>query len=120
MGIWERLKSALGGGSGGGSDRDGLYLYVRCGRCGDVVRVRVNLANELQQEFSDSGGISGYALRKVVVDATCFRPMPVDMTFDAGRRELSREIEGGQFVDQEAYEAIRAARSDADEGRAGS
>ena len=67
MGIWERLKSALGGGTGGGSDRDGLYLYVRCGRCGDVVRVRVNLANELQQEFSGSGGISGYALRKVVV-----------------------------------------------------
>lgn len=109
MGLWDTLKSALGGGSKQGRD-DGLYLYVRCDRCGDVVRIRVNMANELQQEFAETDGVSGYSLRKGVVDTRCFRPMQVVMTFDSARRELHREIDGGQFVDREAYDAARAER----------
>ena len=112
MGLWESVKSALGfgGGAAGGveGDRDGMYLYVRCGRCGDVVRVRVNMANELQQEFSDNGGVSGYSLHKTVVDSKCFRPIELSMTFDGRRRELSREVEGGEVVTREAYDASRA------------
>ncbi len=112
MGLWDWLKSALGGGSGGGADgdRNALYLYVRCGRCGDVVRVRVNTANELQQDFSESDGVAGYSLRKVVVDAKCFRPIEVTIAFDGRRRERSREIEGGQFVTREEFESARAER----------
>ena len=109
MGIWDRLKSALGRGRAG-SDRDGLYIYVRCGRCRDVVRIRINMANELQQEFAEGEGVSGYSLRKGVVDSTCFRRIEVRMTFDGGRRERSREIEGGEFVDEAAYVAAQAER----------
>ena len=105
MGLWENVKSALGLGGAAG----GMYLYVRCGRCGDVVRVRVNMANELQQEFSDNGGISGYSLHKTVVDSKCFRPIELSMTFDGRRRELSREVEGGEIVTREEYVASRAA-----------
>ena len=111
VGLWDKLKEALGGGSaagGGSSDRDGLYFYVRCDRCGDVVRVRVNTANELQQEFAESDGVAGYSLRKVVVDAKCFRPIEVSMRFDGRRREQSREIEGGRFITAEEYAAERA------------
>ena len=109
MSLWGKLKSALGGGAAGQSDtdREGLYLYVRCDRCADVVRVRISMANELQQEFSDAGGVSGYSLQKGVVDGKCFVPITVRLRFDSGRRELQREIEGGQFVDREAYEASR-------------
>jgi len=111
VGLWDKLKEALGGGRGAGggssSDRDALYFYVRCDRCGDVVRVRVNTANELQQEFAESDGVAGYSLRKMVVDAKCFRPIAVSMQFDGRRRELSREIEGGQFITVEEYEAAK-------------
>ena len=108
MGIWNRIKSALGGGDG--SDRGALYIYVRCGRCRDVVRVRINMANELQQEFAEGDGVSGYSLRKGVVDSTCFRRIEVTMTFDGARRERSRSIEGGEFVDEETYAAAQAER----------
>ena len=111
MGLWDKLKEALGGGGGAGggsSDRDALYFQVRCDRCGDVVRVRVNTANELQQEFAESDGVEGYSLRKTVVDAKCFRPIEVSMRFDGRRRELSREIEGGGFITADEYEAARA------------
>jgi hypothetical protein len=109
MGFLDTLKSIFGGVSSGSGDRDGnaLFLYIRCDRCGDVVRVRVNMANELQQEFAESDGVAGYALRKGVVDSKCFRPIEVTMQFDGRRRERSREITGGQFVTREEYEAAR-------------
>jgi hypothetical protein len=111
MGLLDALKSIFGGG-GATSDRDALYLYVRCSRCHDVVRVRVSMANELQQDFGEADGVAGYSLRKGVVDSKCFRPIHVTMRFDGRRRELEREIEGGEFVGPDEYEASRAARND--------
>ncbi|MCI0347440.1 MAG: hypothetical protein L0221_18685 [Chloroflexi bacterium] len=108
MGFLDALKSLLGGGAA--TDRGALYLYVRCSRCGDVVRVRINMANELQQDFGEADGVAGYSLRKGVVDSKCFRPIQVAVKFDGRRRETSREIEGGEFVGPEEYEATRQSR----------
>ncbi len=106
MGWWDTLKEALGGGSAASiADSNSLYFYVQCDRCADVVRVRVNTANELQQEFAESDGVNGYSLRKTVVDARCFRPIQVTMRFDGRRRETSREIQDGRFITAEEFEA---------------
>lgn len=108
MGWWDKLKGALGGGSAASSaDGNALYFYVRCDRCADVVRVRVNTANELQQEFAEADGVAGYSLRKTVVDARCFRPIQVMMRFDGRRRETAREIQDGRFITAEEFEAAR-------------
>jgi hypothetical protein len=104
MAVWDRLKKVLGGQRSGGKD-DGIYFYVRCDRCREKVRVRLNPHSELQQEFGDSGQDSGYSVRKMVVDQRCFRPIEVRMRFDASRHEQSREIEGGTFLTQQEYEA---------------
>ena len=114
MGILDAIKAALGfGGAGGASgDRNAMFLYIRCTRCRDVVRVRVNMANEPAQEFAEGGDtVDGYVLNKTVVDSKCFRPIPVTIRFDARRREQGREIEGGEFVGQEEFDAARAERA---------
>ncbi len=113
MGILDAIKSALGfGGGSGAGDRNAMFLYVRCKRCRDVVRVRVNTSNEPAQEYDEGGDkVAGYTLNKTIVDSKCFRPIPVTIRFDARRREQGREIEGGEFVDEEAYEAARAERA---------
>lgn len=103
MGFFDQLKRMFGG-SGGGRD-DGIYLYVRCNRCGDRVRVRVNSTSELQQEFKQSDRASGYSVRKMVVDQRCFRPIEIRLRFDARRNEQERTIEGGTFLSQEEFEA---------------
>ena len=114
MGILDAIKSALGfGGGTGGAAGDGnaMFLYVRCNRCRDVVRVRVNMANEPAQEYDEGGDkVTGYTLNKTIVDSKCFRPIPVTIRFDARRREQGREIEGGEFVGEEELEAARAER----------
>jgi hypothetical protein len=105
MPLWDRLKQVFGGGLSAGGD-GGIYFYVRCDRCGDRVRIRLNPNSELQQEFDQSGeGVCAYSVRKMVVDQRCFRPIEVRLRFDAARRERSREIEGGTFLTREEYAA---------------
>jgi hypothetical protein len=104
MALWDKLKQTLRAPLAKGRD-EGIYFYVRCDRCGDRVRVRLNPMADLQQEFGDSGNQSGYSVRKMVVDQRCFRPIEVRMRFDDQRRERSREIQGGEFLTQEEYDA---------------
>jgi hypothetical protein len=116
----DALKSIFGGaGAGDGAVDRGLYVFVRCNRCQDVVRVRINMANEVS-ELSDepeegeapverpSG--ARYAITKGVVDTKCFRPMRLTILFDGRRHEIERSVEGGEVVDQAAWEAARASR----------
>ena len=121
MGLVDALKSMLGfgGGSGGSVDR-GLYWYVRCNRCQDVVRVRINMANDVSeisdQPDEDAASVkpanpaARYAVAKGVVDSKCFRPMRLTILFDGRRRELESTVDGGEVVDQAAWEAVRASR----------
>jgi len=121
VGLVDALKSMLGLGGGAGQSVDrGLYRYVRCNRCGDVVRVRINMANEVS-EISDEPDEDGsvrrpdnraarYAITKGVVDAKCFRPMRLTILFDGRRREIESSVEGGEVVDEAAWEAVQASR----------
>lgn len=109
--FWRRL---FGGETG---DR-GLYLYVRCGRCGAPVRVRIDPANDLAAEYG-ADAITGYRLVKEIMDDRCFRLMRAELTFDRGRRELERTISGGEFITAAEYERLRDAAVGAPAGASG-
>lgn len=98
---------------------DAIFLYVRCGRCGAPVRVRVNLYNDLAVEYDDRENVSGYRLRKEIMDSRCFRLLYADLTFDRNRRELGRQIEGGEFISKDEYERLCAQEAEGRNQRAG-
>jgi hypothetical protein len=100
------LRRLFGGGAERTSD-NALMLYVRCSRCGAPLRVRVDLRNELYPEYGDME-TSGFVLRKEMMDSKCFRLMYATVRFDARRREVEREIEGGAFITREEYERLSA------------
>ena len=102
------LKRLFGGGDQARDDR-AMHLYIKCGRCGTPVHVRVDLHNDLAADYGDTD-TEGYVLRKEVMDDRCFRLMHAEIVFDARRREVSRTIEGGEFITQEAYEAMKDGR----------
>ena len=84
-----------------------LWLYVRCNRCGEVIRNRINLANEPSATgYDDRGQPTGFLLRKTLIGSRqCYQPIEVTLTLDADRQVVEREIRGGQFATAEEYEA---------------
>lgn len=100
------LRRLFGGGAGKPTE-DALHLYVRCNRCGALVHVRVHPYNDMAVEYDERENIDGYRLRKEIMDSRCFRLMYADLAFDRNRREISRSIEGGEFISREEYERLR-------------
>ena len=75
------------------------WVVVKCNRCGEVIRARVNLYNDLSMDY-DEDGKATYFCRKVLIgEQHCFQRIEVRLTYDANRKLLSREITGGEFVE---------------------
>lgn len=92
MGFFKKL---FGGGTSSSSSN--FYTFnVRCDRCGETLEGRVNLSNDLSMD--DEGG---YHARKVLMGSgLCFQQIEVELKFDASRRLLEKQINGGKFVDE--------------------
>ena len=108
--IGDSLRALFGGGGRQpGMERDGraLWLYVRPHRCDDVLRVRIDMMNDLSQV--DDG--DGYRVRKLVSSANyrC-NQVELEIIFDRRRRVERREANGGSFVEREDWEAWQAAQ----------
>ena len=83
----------------GGSDANAYWITARCNRCGETIRSRINLNNDLSVEYED-GGLT-YICRKVLMgEGRCFQRLEVELTFDANKRLINHEITGGQFLDE--------------------
>lgn len=89
-------------GAGQPKDPDGIYIYVKCGKCGAPVMIRADKQHDLERDF-DSGG---YTLRKEVMDGSCFQLFYFTLTFDGAYRITDREIENGEFITREEYQRL--------------
>ncbi len=79
-----------------------LNVTVRCSRCGEVIRSRIDLANDLSAEYGKDGREIRYFCRKVLIGKQgCYAPIEIVLNFDAGRNIIDRQIMGGKFVSAE-------------------
>jgi len=102
MGFFDRMKSRLVG--GGERDRSGYWIYVRCLRCGELIKTRIDLRNDLSLR---EGG--GFVVSKMLVGSQrCFERVEVTLTFDDNRQLIEREIVRGDFITAEEFEAARS------------
>jgi len=105
MGFWERLLGFLTKGQGV-EDPMVYWVYARCEKCGEPLRVRVNLRNDLSAQFGEGREGTTYFCRKVIVGSgKCYNSVEVRLAFDARRNLVKREIEGGAFLTAEEYES---------------
>ena len=98
MKLWEKLRRLVGG-EGRPDDPDGIYFYVRCSQCGQKLQIRASRRFDLLRDLERGG----YVLRKEMMDGTCFSLMYATIRFDENYRIISREIEGGEFITEEAF-----------------
>ena len=88
--------------SSGGHDDRAYWIYARCNRCGEKVRARVDLSNNLSVNYN--GGKNTYFCRKVLIgEERCFEKIEVEFTYDQNRKLIDRQITGGQFISEEEF-----------------
>lgn len=79
----------------------GYWVTVKCNRCGEIIRTRINLHNDLSLEYGEGDGKTTYFCRKSLLgEQRCFQRVEIELTFDANRNLLERQISGGQFVEE--------------------
>ena len=97
------LKNLFGGGNR--SKDGGYYVYIKPKMCQEVVRVRINLNNDL----SPTEDYNGYWIRKVASATRCPFQAEFTLQFDKSRKLVDRMIENGEFVSEEDYLAFTGA-----------
>ena len=76
------------------------WLEVRCTHCGEMLRGRVDMRNELSLADEEASSSAVFYCRKVLIgQQRCFQPVEVELFFDSNRKLVERKIEGGQFTD---------------------
>jgi hypothetical protein len=83
-----------------------LYLYVKCNKCGEILRARVDIYSELSPDFEGgSDKPSSYYCRKMLVgEKLCYQPIELMLKFDKNHKLVNKEISGGKFVTPEELE----------------
>lgn len=86
------------------SDPNALWLYVRCGRCGAPVAIRVDTRNDISTDYETGGRF----LRKEIMDSSCFQLMYATVQFDGSGSITARTVERGEFLTRDEYEEAQA------------
>jgi hypothetical protein len=102
------FKKLFGGGSNSGTDRVGLYFYIKPNGCTEIIRVRIDSNNDLSMADDNST----FFVNKTVRGSTykCTRSAELELTFDSSRRLQNTEVTGGTLVTKEDYENWLAAQ----------
>jgi DNA-directed RNA polymerase subunit N (RpoN/RPB10) len=97
MGLWKKFTSLFSP----ASNPEGLasMITVRCNRCGEIIQARLNLYNDLSIQYDDTGAATYFCRKMLMGKGHCFQRVEVELTFDANRKLLNKEITGGQFVE---------------------
>lgn len=101
MGLFKKLGSLF---SPPSKDSRSLWIYVKCDKCGEILKGRVDLHNDLSVDYDESSGGTLYFCRKVFVGSNrCYRPIELQLTFDKNKRLMNQEVSGGEIVDEKDY-----------------
>jgi hypothetical protein len=82
-----------------------FYLYVKCNKCGEKLRARVDAWNELTPEYDGkSDDPASYTCRKVLIgENRCYQPIELKLKFDKNHKLVEQQIFGGRYIDQEEF-----------------
>jgi hypothetical protein len=87
-------------------DERNYWIYVVCDRCGEKIRARLDLLNDLSVEYGTSEADNRYHCRKVLIgEQRCYQPIEVELNFDHRRKLLDQNIKGGKFITADEFVA---------------
>jgi hypothetical protein len=109
------LRHLLGGGTREQSDANLVWVYVRCGKCGEKIAVMARKGYDFAEEFderSPSDAPIGYSVRKDVLgrNPQCFNQMRIEVQYNRNYQIVEQHIVGGTFLTKEEYQAPETAQ----------
>ncbi len=94
--------------SSGERDESIYWLHVKCNRCGEQIRTRINLHNDLSVSYGEGDADTTFYCRKVLMgEERCFQRIEVELSFDHHRKVINRQISGGEFITEEEYASLK-------------
>jgi hypothetical protein len=80
-------------------------VYVRCKKCGEVLKARIDLRNDLSIRYGEGGESDHYFTRKTIIGSKgCYAPIEIELKFDDKRELLDQTIQGGEFLTEDEYQ----------------
>ena len=102
MSIWKKFSGMLA--PGGDDDKRAFWVYVRCDRCQEAIRLRVDLYSDLSIQYGEGKNDELFFTRKTIIGSSdCFEGIYIELTFDKHRRLKEKSIEHGEFITEEEY-----------------
>jgi hypothetical protein len=100
MDLLKKLANLLGGGPS--KAERSLYLFIQCNKCGEKMRARVDLWNELTPDYEgNSEDPSSFHCRKVLVgENRCYQPIELQLKFDKNHKLVDKKIHGGKYIEE--------------------
>ena len=82
------------------SDQWVQWVSVKCNRCGEQIRSRIDLRNDLSINYGEDGSPTYFTRKLLIGEGHCFQRIKVELTFDKDRKLMDRQISGGKFADE--------------------
>lgn len=101
MDFFKRLREK--GTASSEQDASAYLIYVKCNNCGEMIRTRVDIRNDLSLVYGNEGETSYFCRKYLMGSKRCFQQIEVTLTFDEGRHLIDRQISGGEFKSKEEY-----------------
>ncbi len=99
MSFLKRLSDFFGGPAK--ADGSSYWITVKCDRCGEIIRARVDLRNDLSINYGDKEEDTTYFCHKTLIGSQrCYQQIEVELTFDARHKLTRKEIRAGKFVEE--------------------
>jgi hypothetical protein len=94
------LKKLFGGQGDSGQDH-GVYVFIKLARSGEIVRLRIDPAHELNVD--EDGG--GYVSRKLIVGPRSYQRAEATFQFNESKHLVGAEIDGGEMTTEQEWNA---------------
>ncbi|NLY11150.1 MAG: hypothetical protein GX020_05640 [Firmicutes bacterium] len=115
MSIFSKLWSAISGkGKSNGeempsepSDRytvpddKALWVFVRCKKCGEKIKLRIRTTDEVQEAEPEDG--FEYYVNKTIVGNKCFNRIEASFFFDAKYRLINSDLYNGELITEKEF-----------------
>ena len=72
-----------------------MVVYIKCDKCGEIIKTHIVMGNELIPTYADEG--PAYTLRKELIGSKCPNRVQLNIEFDGAKRIVSQDISGGEL-----------------------